>query len=52
MALAWLLKDERLTSVVIGASKPEQVDECIACLANLSFDAAELETIDRILAAR
>lgn len=52
MALAWLLKDDRLTSVVIGASKPKQVDECVACLANPSFDAAELETIDRILAAR
>ena len=52
VALAWLLKDERLTSVVIGASKPEQVDECVACLANPSFDAAELETIERILAAR
>ena len=51
MALAWLLKDERLTSVLIGASKPEQIGECVGCLANLSFDAAELETIDRILAA-
>jgi hypothetical protein len=50
MALAWLLKDERLTSVVIGASKPQQVDECVACLSNLSFDAAELESIERILA--
>ena len=50
MALAWLLKDERLTSVLIGASKPEQIGECVGCLANLSFDAAELGTIDRILA--
>ncbi len=49
MALAWLLKDERLTSVLIGASKPGQIDECVGCLANLSFEAAELETIDRIL---
>jgi len=51
MALAWLLKDERLTSVVIGASKPQHVDECVACLSNLSFDAAELVSIERILAA-
>ena len=51
MALAWLLKDARLTSVLIGASKPEQVSECVGCLANLSFDAAELATIERILAA-
>jgi len=51
MALAWLLRDERLTSVLIGASKPEQIGECVGCLANLSFDVAELETIERILAA-
>ena len=49
MALAWLLKDERLTSVLIGASKAQQIDECVGCLANLAFDAAELEAIDRIL---
>jgi len=49
MALAWLLRDERLTSVLIGASKPGQIGECVACLANLSFDAKELETIDKIL---
>jgi L-glyceraldehyde 3-phosphate reductase len=51
MALAWLLKDERLTSVLIGASKPAQIDECVGCLANLSFESAELEKIDNILAA-
>jgi L-glyceraldehyde 3-phosphate reductase len=51
MALAWLLKDERLTSVLIGASKPEQIDECVGCLANLSFEAPELQRIDKILAA-
>jgi L-glyceraldehyde 3-phosphate reductase len=50
MALAWLLKDERLTSVLIGASKKEHVTECVGCLANLSFDPAELATIERILA--
>jgi L-glyceraldehyde 3-phosphate reductase len=51
LALAWLLKDERLTSVLIGASKPEQITELVGCLTNLSFDPAELEIIDRILAA-
>ena len=50
MALAWLLKDERLTSVLIGASKPEQITECVGSLANLSFEPAELATIERILA--
>lgn len=50
MALAWLLRDERLTSVLIGASKPGQIAECVGCLANLSFDPAELQAIERILA--
>ena len=49
LALAWLLKDERLTSVLIGASRPEQITDCVACLANLSFDAAELAAIEKIL---
>ena len=50
LALAWLLKDERLTSVLIGASKPEQITDCVACLANLRFDPLELDAIDNILA--
>ena len=50
MALAWLLKDERLTSVLIGASKVDQIDECVGCLANLSFETGELERIENILA--
>ncbi|HET7778823.1 MAG TPA: aldo/keto reductase [Rudaea sp.] len=50
MALAWLLKDERVTSVLIGASKPGQITESVGCLAHLSFDAAELALIERILA--
>ena len=50
LALAWLLKDERLTSVLIGASKPEQVSDCVGCLANLRFAAGELDEIERVLA--
>jgi L-glyceraldehyde 3-phosphate reductase len=50
MALAWLLKDERLTSVLIGASKVDQIHECVGCLANLSFETGELERIENILA--
>ena len=50
LALAWLLKGERLTSVLIGASKPEQITDCVACLANLRFDPLELDAIDNILA--
>lgn len=49
MALAWLLKDPRVTSVLIGASKPEQVGDCVACLKNTSFAKEELDEIDRIL---
>lgn len=49
MALAWLLRDGRVTSAVIGASKPEQVVECIAGLSNLQFERDELDAIDRIL---
>ena len=48
MALAWVLRDGGITSALIGASKPEQVIDCVAALANLSFTAAELAEIDRI----
>jgi len=50
MALAWLLKDERITSVLIGASKPEQVLDSIKCLENIKFSEEELKTINTILA--
>jgi L-glyceraldehyde 3-phosphate reductase len=49
MALAWLLKDERVTSVLIGASKPAQVTDAIECLANISFSKEELSKIEEIL---
>jgi L-glyceraldehyde 3-phosphate reductase len=49
LALAWLLKDERLTSVLIGASKQEQIVECVGCLENLSFEPEELEMIEGIV---
>ncbi len=49
MALAWILKDGRVTSVLIGASKPEQVLNSIACLGNLKFSNAELKSIEQIL---
>ncbi len=48
MALAWVLRDGGITSALIGASKPEQVIDCVGALANLSFTAAELAEIDRI----
>ena len=49
MALAWLLKDPRITSVLIGASSPEQLDDNLGCLANLNFSSEELTEIERIL---
>lgn len=48
MALAWVLRDGGITSALIGASKPEQVVDCVGALDNLSFTAAELAEIDRI----
>jgi L-glyceraldehyde 3-phosphate reductase len=47
MALAWTLRDSRVTSALIGASKAEQVRENVAALKNLSFSAEELAEIDR-----
>lgn len=47
MALAWALRDRRVTTVLIGASRPEQIDENVAALANPSFTAEELAAIDR-----
>ncbi len=49
MALAWLLKDERVTSVLIGASKPEQLADSLKALDNISFSAEELARIEGIL---
>ena len=49
MALAWLLKDNRVTSVLIGASKPDQLSDCLLCLENIVFSETELEQIEQIL---
>ncbi|OJW14986.1 L-glyceraldehyde 3-phosphate reductase [Mucilaginibacter sp. 44-25] len=49
MALAWLLKDERVTSVLIGASKPEQLADSLKALDNINFSEEELERIEQIL---
>ncbi len=48
MALAWVLRDSRITSVLIGASKAEQIEENIAALGNLSFAKEDLQHIDTI----
>jgi L-glyceraldehyde 3-phosphate reductase len=46
MALAWILRDERVTSVLTGASRPQQIVDNAACLQNLEFSAGELAEID------
>ena len=48
MALAWLLRDEVITSVLIGVSRPAQVLDNVKALENIAFTAEELTEIDRI----
>lgn len=50
MALAWVLKDDRITTVLIGASRPEQLKDSLKCLDNIKFSAEELQKIENILA--
>lgn len=50
MALAWILRDGRVTSVLIGASRPEQILENIKALDNITFTEEECSRIDEILA--
>ncbi len=47
LALAWTLRDTRVTSALIGASRPEQIVENVGALNNLVFSAEELAQIDR-----
>ncbi|HWB90949.1 MAG TPA: L-glyceraldehyde 3-phosphate reductase [Puia sp.] len=49
MALAWILRDKRVTSVLIGVSRPEQVTDSLQCFRNTWFSAEELEAIESIL---
>jgi len=48
MALAWVLRNGGITSALIGASKPEQITDCVGALGNLAFTAEELAQIDLI----
>jgi L-glyceraldehyde 3-phosphate reductase len=47
MALAWTLRDARITSALIGASSVAQLDQNVAALQNLDFSAEELAEVDR-----
>ncbi|GAA4281195.1 L-glyceraldehyde 3-phosphate reductase [Gaetbulibacter aestuarii] len=49
MALAWVLRDKRVTSVIIGASKVSHIEDAVAIQDNLSFSPEELEAIEKIL---
>ncbi len=49
MALAWILRDGDITSVLIGASRPSQILDNVGMLGNVEFDREERERIDRIL---
>ena len=49
MAIAWLLKDPRATSVLIGVSSVEQLDDNLKTLKNLVFSGEELKKIESIL---
>lgn len=46
MAIAWALRDERVTSALIGASSVKQLEDSLGAVSNLSFSDAELERID------
>ncbi|MBT2643138.1 L-glyceraldehyde 3-phosphate reductase [Bacillus sp. ISL-41] len=49
MALAWVLREQKITSALIGASKVSQIEENVAALNNLNFSESELNMIDEIL---
>jgi L-glyceraldehyde 3-phosphate reductase len=51
LALAWALRDERVTSLVIGASSVDQLEQNVGALDNLSLSAEELAEIDRHVTA-
>ena len=48
LAIAWTLRDPRVTSALIGARTPEQIADCAGALANLTFAEEELDAIDTI----
>jgi L-glyceraldehyde 3-phosphate reductase len=47
MAISWVLRDPRMTSALIGASRPEQIRDVVGALSNIEFSRKELEEIDR-----
>ncbi len=51
MALSWALRDPRVTSTILGVSRPEQLMDSLKCLENRHFSPEELQKIDQILSA-
>ncbi|MEU3519656.1 L-glyceraldehyde 3-phosphate reductase [Streptomyces sp. NPDC006654] len=49
LALSWVLRGGRVTSALIGASSPQQVEDCVGAIGNLDFEAEELARIDAIV---
>lgn len=49
LALSWILKDDDITSVLIGASRPSQIEDCAKCIENTHFSDDELKKIDEIV---
>lgn len=52
MALSWILRNEAVTTVLIGASRPEQIVENAACIEKLDFTDAEISEIEKLLSSR
>ena len=50
MALSWVLREEKVTTVLIGASRPEQIKENVEAVYNMSFSPEELDAIEAVLA--
>lgn len=49
MALAWVLNNKAVATVLIGASRPEQIAENVGCIENLGFESEEIEEIEKVL---
>ena len=52
MAISWILRDDRVTAVVAGATKVEQIHDNVGALAKLEFGADELAAIDELTLER
>ena len=50
MAIAWVLRHPGMTSALVGASRPQQIEDSVGALNNLAFSDEELSRIDQILA--